>query len=332
MTADPVFERYGVAPPSDVTEVTSRRTLADVDDAPPEPLLLEMIEPDGPNLLNAAGGVGKGTTAAWMIRELQAIGMKPMVYDVENRPKEWARRCSGLGIDRRKVEYRQPRDLPTHLLGQPLWEIAPHLGRVARASSSDLLIVDSVMPAVGVGEERLKSDAQVPYLYVGALDDLAIPSVSLGHPPKSQPDGDPFGSVAWVNAMRLTWQGTSAESAQHRVRWRPRKRNERGYIAGVLLTFNYDDSGRLCDAVREDDDEATRDWILGALVGNPRTVPQLADQMLEELDEPPSDGTHKRTQNRLDHMLRRMARDGWVGRAGKVGTANLWALSDRPSR
>jgi hypothetical protein len=263
-----------------------------------------------------------------MLRELQALGLKPMVFDAENRPREWARRCSGLGVDRGRVEYRQPRDLPAFLMGQPLWEVAPHLGRVARASGSDLLIIDSVMPAVGVGEERLKSDAQVPYLYVASLDDLGIPSVSLSHPPKGQPDGDPFGSVAWVNAVRLTWQGTAAEGSQHRVRWRPRKRNERGHIAGILLTFSYDATGRLCDAVREDDDEVTRDWLLGALVAAPHSVPQLADRMLEETDEPPSPEAVKRTQNRLDHMLRRMARDGWVGKAGKSGTANLWALSE----
>lgn len=31
------------------------------------------------------------------------------------------------------------------------------------------------MPASGMGEERLRSDAQVPYLYVAALDVLGIP-------------------------------------------------------------------------------------------------------------------------------------------------------------
>jgi hypothetical protein len=313
----------------DVVQIDARRTLADIDDSPPAPLLLDMIEPDGPNLLNASGGVGKGMTAAWMIRELLGIGIKPMIYDVENRPREWARRCSGLGVDRRQVEYRQTRDLPTNLLGQPLWDIAPHLGRVAKASGSDLLIIDSVMPAVGVGEERLKSDGQAPYLYVGALDDLGIPSVSLSHPPKGQPDGDPFGSVAWVNAMRLTWQGTRAESYGHRVRWRPRKRNERGRIAGVLLSFGYDQADRLCDAVREDDDEVTRDWILGALLNRSRTVQEMSASMLEEMDEPPTPELVKRTENRLDHALRRMDREGWVGRAGKAGSANLWALAGK---
>lgn len=247
------------------------RTLADVADDPPGALLLGILEPDGPNLLNAAGGTGKGTSGAWMIRELIESGRRPMIYDAENRPKEWARRTSGLGVDRSRVIYLQPADLPRAMLGRPLWDAAPHLGAVAHASGADLLFIDSILAAVGVGEERLRSDAQAPYLYVAALDALAIPSVSFSHPPKGQPDGDPFGSVAWINAMRLTWQGTAAEGTGHRVRWRPRKRNERGHIAGVLLTFSYSADGRLADAVREDDDESTREWILAGLTFGART-------------------------------------------------------------
>lgn len=303
------------------------RTLADIDDTPPGDMLLGMLE-DGANVFNAPGGVGKGTSGAWMIRELQAIGMRPMIYDAENRPREWARRTSGLGADRSRVTYLQPKDLPTSLLGQPLWEIAPHLDKVNRASGSDLLFVDSIMPAVGVGEDRLKSDAQVPYLYVQALDALAIPSVSFSHPPKGQPDGDPFGSVAWVNAPRLTWQGTAAEGEGHRVRWRPRKRNERGFIGGVLLTFEYD-GNRLVGATRADDDETTRDWLLEQLLHGPRTVPQMADALIEEMVEPPGAEAVKRTANRIDHALRRMAREGWVGKAGKAGRADLWAMAVR---
>ena len=200
------------------------RTLADIDDAPPGDLLLGMIEPDGPNLCNAAGGTGKGSTGAWMIRELLAQGMRPMIFDAENRPKEWARRTSGLGVDRAEVVYLQPKDLPASIMGRPAWDMAPHLGRIAAAAGVDILFVVSILPAIGLGEERLKSDAQAPYLYVAALDALGIPSVSFSHPPKGQPDGDPFGSVAWVNAMRLTWQGTSGEGDGHSVRWRPRKR------------------------------------------------------------------------------------------------------------
>jgi len=308
------------------TATPAWRTLNDIDDAPPSELLFGMAEPDGPTLFNAAGGTGKGTTGAYFIREAQGLGIRPMIYDAENRPREWARRTSGLGVDRQNVVYVQPGDLPRRLLGQPLWDVAPHLAAVAKASGAGLLIVDSIMPAVGVGEERLKSDGQAPYLYVGALDALGIPSISFSHPPKGQRDGDPFGSVAWVNAMRLTWQGTPGGGDGHRVRWRARKRNERGAIPGVLLTFTYDEADRLCGAVREDDDVATRDWLLGALVRGPLSIPQLVELLLEESDEMPSPEEVKRTEDRFGHALRRMAREGWVGKAGKASRADLWQL------
>jgi len=312
-------------------DAPSWRTLADIPDDPPASLLLGMLEPDGPTLLNASGGTGKGTTGAWMIRELQTLGMKPMIYDAERRPREWARRTSGLGVDRLRVVYLDPSDLPPSHLGQPLWEVAPHLGAVARKSGADVLFVDSILPAVGVGEERLKSDAQVPYLYVNALDALGMPSVSFGHPPKGQPTGDPFGSVAWVNAMRLTWQGTPGEGEGHRVRLRPRKRNERGHIPGVLLTFSYDAEGRLSGAERADDDEATRDWLLSELRVGPRTIPSLAEAQMNALDEVPTPEHVKRVEDRLGHALRRMEREGWVEKpGGKFGRALLWAVKWRP--
>jgi len=305
------------------------RTLADISDDPPGPLLLGMLEPDGPNLLYALGGTGKGSTGAWMIGELLAHGMRPTVYDAENRPREWARRTSGLGIDRSQVIYLQPRDLPVALRGKPLWEVAPHIGSVMDAAASDILIVDSIMPAVGVGEERLRSDAQVPYLYVAALDAIERPSLSFGHPPKGQPEGEPFGSVAWVNAMRLTWNGNRAEGDGHVVRWRPRKKNERGHIPGVLLTFRYGLDGRLCSVERADDEESSRDAILAALAAGPMTVADMSDDVVDGMDSPPG-GEVERVKERLGRQLRRMAHEGWVERIGGAGRGAKWQLRVRP--
>lgn len=306
------------------------RTLADVSDDPTAPLLLGMLE-QGPNALIASGGVGKGMTGAWMVCELQALGMRPMIYDSENRPKEWARRVSGLGGDRSQVVYLQPGELPRPLLGRPLWDVAPHLGVVAAAAGADILFIDSILPAIGVGEDRLKSDAQVPYLYVAALDALEIPSVSFGHPPKGQPEGDPFGSMAWVSAMRLTWSGTRAESSAHQVRWRPRKRNERGHIPGVLLTFDYSPDGRLAAVTREDDEESTRQWLLAALVVGSRKVADLADELAEEVDDHVTEDGLRRIKERVGRSLRRMEREGLVAKeGGRGGSSVRWGLKWAP--
>jgi hypothetical protein len=305
------------------------RTLADVPDDPPGELLLGMLEPGGPTLAYGAPGVGKGMTGAWMIVEAQEAGLLPLIYDAERRPREWSRRVSGLGGDRSRVIYLSPEDLPKTHLGKPLWDVAQVIGYVARTAGADLLLIDSIMPAIGLGEERLKSDAQAPFLYVAALDALGIPSLSFGHPPKGQPEGDPFGSFAWTAAMRLTWLGTKAEGDGHRIRWRPRKRNERGHIRGVLLTVDYGEDGRPCHVERADDDESTRDWLLLALAYGPRGVSSLADEMFAELDAPAA-GESDRIRERLGRALHRMAKDGWVEKVGAKGPGTQWALRVRP--
>ena len=290
------------------SSVPTWRTLADISDEPPADLVLGMLE-HGPNCFYAAGGTGKGSTGAYLVRELQRIGMKSMVYDPEGGPREWARRTSGLGVDRSQVVYLQTSDLPTNLMGRPAWDIAPHLGKVARATGADILFIDSILPAVGVGEERLKSDAQAPYLYVAALDALGIPSVSFGHPPRGTPEGEPYGSVSWVNTMRLTWLGTSAEGDGHKVRWRPRKRNERGHISGVLLTFEYE-GNVLRDVVRDDDEETTREWLLVALLREAKAVEELAEELAEESPREVTGAEVERIKARLRQALGRMKLDG----------------------
>ncbi len=304
------------------------RTLADVSDDPPGPLLFGMLE-DGPTLAYAAPGVGKGTTGAWMAIEAQRAGMLPVIYDAERRPREWSRRVSGLGGDRSRVVYIEPTDLPLACQGQPLWEITPAIGAIVTAAGGDLLIVDSIMPATGIGEERLKSDARVPFLWVAALDALGIPTLSFGHPPKGQPEGEPFGSFAWLAAMRLTWLGTKAEGDGHRIRWRPKKRNERGHIPGALLTVDYGDDGRPCGVTRADDEESTRDWLLASLVHGARGVADLADDMLAETENAPA-GEIDRIRERLGRALQRMRHEGWVERLGKGGRGTTWQLRDRP--
>jgi hypothetical protein len=303
------------------------RTLADIPDDPPEPLLLGMLEPNGPTLAYGAPGIGKGMTGAWLITELQRIGMTPAVYDAERRPREWSRRVAGLGGDRTGVVYIEPTDLG-RCAGRPLWDGAEALGGIIRESGADILIVDSLLPAVGVGDERLKSDAQAPFLYVRALDSLGIPSLSFGHPPKGQPEGEPFGSMAWLAAMRLTWLGTKAEGEGHHVRWRPRKRNERGHIPGFVLTVIYGDDNRPVEVIRDDDEASTRDWLLAALEAGPRTVAEMADDLLEQGDDNVTEGDRERAKERLSRTLRRLAKDGTVERIGPAGGSKVrWGLA-----
>lgn len=310
-----------------MTEATYR-TLADIDDSPPPDLILGMLE-HGPNLMVAAPGVGKGTTGAWLVCRALDEGMRPLVFDAERRPREWSRRVSGLGGDRSQVVYVGPDDMPARLRGAGLVEVAAHLGVVAAVSGADLLLVDSILAAVsaaGVGEERLKSDASVPWAYVAALEELGIPSLSFGHPPKGQPEGEAFGSGSWTAAMRMTWSGTRAEGDGHRIRWRPRKRNERGHVPGVLLTVEYGIDGRPCSVDAKDDEESTRDWLLYALKNGARGVADLAEEMADEMDDHVTADARERIRERLNKALRRMAADGSVVKEGTSGRNVRWGL------
>lgn len=308
------------------------RTLADIDDSPPPPLLLGMLE-QGPTLLYAAPGVGKGTTGAWLVRELLAQGMRPGVYDPERRPREWARRTSGLGVPRDAVTYMDPGDMGRRYRGLPITDLGEPLAKIVKLRGIDVLIVDSILPALGMAEDKLKSDPSVPWAYVAVVDGLGIPSVSFGHTPKGSPEGDPFGSYAWLGAMRLTWLGTPAEGATHRVRWRPRKRNERGHIPAALLTFTYGADGRLCDAQREDDQEATRDRLMLLLRdGAPRSVAQIVDALLEDEEDAPTQAAVESAKGRIGKALQRGAREGWAVKEGTSGTGVRWRLAIEPAR
>jgi hypothetical protein len=311
----------------DAPDPLTWRTLADVDGSPPGELLLGMLERDGANLLYAKGGTGKGATCAWYIRELHAKSIRPLVYDAERHPREWRRRTEGLGVPPEFVVYRDPTELPSYLLGKPIEYIVPHLGEVARDAGCGILFVDSVLAAANVSEDALRSDAGAPYRYVAALGELGIPSVSLGHTAKMAPGGDPYGSVSWTNAMRLTWHGIHAEGEGHRVRWTPRKRNERGHIPAVLLSFSYDPEDRLCAVRREDDETTTRAWVTDALMGGPRTVDDLAEE-LADLDDGPHAEAVLRAKELVRKTLGRMRHSHLVHKTGGRGAP--WALGAPP--
>ncbi len=106
-----------------------------------------MLEPAGPTLAYAAPGVGKGTTGAWIAVEALRLGMKPLIYDAERRPREWARRVSGLGGERSRVAYIEPPDLGPTYAGRLFWDSAEAIGLAVRATGADLLIVDSILPS-----------------------------------------------------------------------------------------------------------------------------------------------------------------------------------------
>ena len=120
--------------------------------------------------------------------------------------------------------------------------------------------------------------------------------------------------MAWVNATRLLWQGTRAGGEGHRVRWSPRKRNERGHVPGVLLTIDYGPDGRPARVVREDDELTTREWLLDMLEAPMKLVDMAEAYVEQDADrEQAYTTTEMETlKGRLRQALNRMKRDGLV--------------------
>ena len=100
-------------------------------------------------------------------------------------------------------------------------------------------------------------------------------------------------------------------------------------MPGILLRFEYGDDSRLVSAIREDDDESTRDWILEALRDGPKTVADLVALEFEELGDYPGTEATERAKARLGKAVYRMKREGSVSPAGKEGRAQKWALPAR---
>src|ERR1044071_3983221 len=64
---------------------------------PPDPTLLDRLDPNEATILYGPGGVGKGTVAASWAVGLWKAGRKVAILDYEDHPSEWSRRIHSLG-------------------------------------------------------------------------------------------------------------------------------------------------------------------------------------------------------------------------------------------
>ena len=317
----------GEGRPEEGPILVTGRTLADISDEPLPPLLFDIVETSGGTIMSAKGGTGKGATGVYLCGTAVEAGMTPLILDFERRPGEWARRLSGLCVPRDKVAYADRSDFPGDHKGRPLMELIDDIRSIIHYRGADLVVIDSIIAAVLAGEDKMKGDPQLPWEYMRAIEELGVPTVSFAHPPRGRTDGDPFGSVMWVNASRLVWAGSRAEGDGHRVRWRAHKENERGRIPGFILAFSYGDDGRMAGVERLDDETDTREWLQQALYAHGElSVAELAELLYEDDSEPPTPDELERTKARFRQQLNRMKKAGLVSRSGKAtGKGAKWS-------
>jgi len=309
-------------------------TVADIDDSPLEPLLLGMLEPHHVTLLYGPGAVGKGLTMTYHIVGLLKMGMRPRIYDAEGHPREWRARLEGLGADISMVDYTDRYLLPPHLRGASLHEVAEYLPRLCQERGNDALFVDSVMAAMNSDAEGAKSDPNVAYNTVEALEQNGLTSELAHHTPSTTGVGmraKPYGSVAWQNAPRLAWSGTVLPTEvenQHRVRWESTKHSLRAYLPALVLPFDFSpNSGRPMRVTPEDEEVSTGEWLLNTLKkAGPHTIAQLVALKLKEDEDSDKERDGERLKDNFRHRLAGLKTKGHVERSRD--TPPLWSLKE----
>lgn len=180
------------------------RALVDISHAPPAPLLIDRLDPEGQTWLYGTGGSGKGTIAVSWIEQLVADGHRVLILDYEDHPSEWARRYFGLaglaGAD--AVHHVSPLGSSWQGRRGPIWALAGGIRELADDLRSDVVVVDSVVPAC-VGSDPVEPATAGEYS--AAMQIIGRPSLSLAHVTKAGDLAYPFGSVFFHNLARVTW-------------------------------------------------------------------------------------------------------------------------------
>lgn len=172
--------------------------VSSLDRSLPPPLLLDRLDPRESTVLFGPGGVGKGSLACSWIARLVADGRRVLILDYESHDGEWARRLGGLGADLDGILYLAPLK---ERMGS-LWHGIEDIATIIRDGEVDYVVIDSAVAACH-GSDVLKPETAA--LYMSAVQQLGVPSLTLAHVTKLHDARYPFGSVFWHNFTRVTW-------------------------------------------------------------------------------------------------------------------------------
>ena len=176
-------------------------------DAPPQ-LVGAFLTSEGPTVLYARGGTGKGLLACWFARDLVRAGHVVMVVDFEGHEMEWGSRLRGLGLtddELGRIHYRAPFGSDWTAPTGALAAVADAIRDDAARLAVTYLIVDSYSVATSNGDTMGGEAAAREYF--SALARIGLPSLTIAHVRGDSgkfPDR-PFGSVFVHNLARETW-------------------------------------------------------------------------------------------------------------------------------
>ncbi len=175
---------------------------------PPPQLAGEFLTAEGPCVLYARGGTGKGMLACWFALRLVRAGHVVMIVDYEGHEREWGSRLRGLGAtddELGRIHYRAPFGSDWTAPTGSLAAVADAIRDDAERLGVTYIIVDSYSVATSNGDTMGGEAAAREYF--GGLARIGLPSLTIAHV-----RGDsgkfperPFGSVFVHNLARETW-------------------------------------------------------------------------------------------------------------------------------
>jgi hypothetical protein len=175
---------------------------------PPPQLVHPFLTPEGPTVLYAKGGTGKGLMACWLTRELVRSGHVVAIVDFEGHEREWGGRLRGMGLtetELSQIPYRAPFGDDWTARRGSLADVAELLREDFDRLGVTYLVVDSYTVATSTGDTMGGQPAAQEYFT--ALTRIGRPSLTLAHvrgDAERFPD-KPFGSVFVHNLARETW-------------------------------------------------------------------------------------------------------------------------------
>ena len=318
-----------VGPSSDLAPELARctigeRTAADLrhGDAPPQ-LAGPFLTAEGPTVLYARGGTGKGLLACWMARQLVRAGYVVMVADFEGHEMEWGSRLRGLGLaddELGRIHYRAPFGTDWTAPTGALSAVAGAIRDDAARLGVTYLMVDSYSVATSNGDTMGGEAAAREYF--SGLARIGLPSLTIAHV-----RGDsgkfperPFGSVFVHNLARETWAverigDDDAETIDpDEVRFGPyvvalelrnKKANARPKSPAQFVTFSFFADGSIEVTTDLPAGRSVADLAADALADGPLTLPKIAAAIKEDTGESVTADTLGRTFRR--HPLRFVA-------------------------
>jgi hypothetical protein len=284
-----------------VRRTIGERTAIDLRHGPPPPQLAgAFLTSEGPTVLYARGGTGKGLLACWLARHLVRDGGTVMVVDFEGHEMEWGSRLRGLGPtddELARIHYRAPFGSDWTAPTGALSAVADAVRDDAARLGVTYLMVDSYSVATSNGDTMGGEAAAREYF--SGLARIGLPSLTIAHV-----RGDsgkfperPFGSVFVHNLARETWAveriGDDDPDAidPDEIRFGPyvvalelrnKKANARPKSAAQFVTFSFFADGTIEVASDQPGGRSVADLAADALADGPLPIHKIAEAIAED--------------------------------------------------